>query len=291
MGYLINSNFIKSIHQLQIVSKMRLVDSDIDPDKQLFESFGCNNDQYFLKSEFNDFILTENIVGRLTILHVNVRSLNKNLDNLLILLKLLKFHFSIIAISESWETELNVDLFHIPGYEKVSALRQNGRGGGVALFVDNSLTFNVRSDLTCIIGSTNNGCESIFVELNNKQKQKIVAGVIYRPPNHDIDKFNISFDLLLTKLTSEKAKFILAGDYNINILNHDTRCGSEIFLNNIFAHKCLPAITKPTRFSASSSTLIDNIIYSMPAQFGDAKSGLIISDISDHLPIFHLSDY
>jgi hypothetical protein len=97
--------------------------------------------------------------------------------------------------------------------------------------------------------------------------------------------------LLLTKLTSEKAKFILAGDYNINILNHDTHCGSEKFLNNIFAHMCLPAITKPTRFSASSSTLIDNIIYNMPAQFGDAKSGLIISDISDHLPIFHLSDY
>ena len=48
------------------------------------------NDKYYLESEFNQFILNENTVGKLSILHVNICSLNKNLDNLLILLQSLK---------------------------------------------------------------------------------------------------------------------------------------------------------------------------------------------------------
>ena len=56
----------------------------------------------------------------------------------------------------------------------------------------------------------------------------------------------------------------------------------------------MPSITKPTRFTSISSTLIDNIFYDLKRIFNiisDVKSGLLISDVADHLPIFHLSDF
>ena len=53
-------------------------------------------------------------------------------------------------------------------------------------------------------------------------------------------------------------------------------------------------ITKPTRFTSISSTLIDNIIYDLKPLFNsssDVKSCLLISDVADYLSIFHLSDF
>ena len=81
---------------------------------------------------------------------------------------------------------------------------------------------------------------------------------LYRPPNQDVDRFNVSFNTLLIKLEKENVKFLLAGDYNINMINHETHKGSEHFRNQLFSHLCLPSITKPTRLTSISSTLIDN---------------------------------
>ena len=47
----------------------------------------------------------------------------------------------------------------------------------------------------------------------------------------------------------------------------------------------LPVITKPTRITDTSATLIDNIFISSRIQ-QDYHSGFIISDMSDHLPTF-----
>ena len=82
----------------------------------------------------------------------------------------------------------------------------------------------------------------------------MIIGELYRPPNHDVDRFNVSFNTLLTTLAKENVKFLLAGDYNINLVNHETHKGSENFLNQLFSHLRLPSITKPTRFAPISST-------------------------------------
>ena len=44
-----------------------------------------------------------------------------------------------------------------------------------------------------------------------------------------------------------------------------------------------PTITKPTRITKSSATLIDNII--VGRQFQEYEANIGISDISDHLPL------
>ena len=70
------------------------------------------------------------------------------------------------------------------------------------------------------LGVVDKSCECVFIEIHNAKKQQMIIGELYRPPNHDVDTFNVSFNTLLTKLEKENAKFLLAGDYNINLINH-----------------------------------------------------------------------
>ena len=156
-------------------------------------------------------------------MHVNVRSFNKNLDYLLILLQSVKYKFSILEICATWETNLNVDIFQIPGYVKVSSPRLSGVGGGVALFIEDGINFKVRNDLILDDGIVDKSCECIFIEIHNAKKQCMVNDELYRPPNHDVDTFNVSCNTFLIKLEKENAKCLLAGDYNINLINHEEK--------------------------------------------------------------------
>jgi len=49
----------------------------------------------------------------------------------------------------------------------------------------------------------------------------------------------------------------------------------------------MPQINRPTRYCDHSATLIDNILTNQPQ--ANLLSGIIISDISDHLPVFHIA--
>lgn len=56
------------------------------------------------------------------------------------------------------------------------------------------------------------------------------------------------------------------------------------FVEVIFSYGLVPLITKPTRITAHSATLIDNIFTNNTNVL--SKNGLIISDLSDHFPIY-----
>ena len=55
----------------------------------------------------------------------------------------------IICISETWINEnTHCDSF-FPGYQSFHSMRENRRGGGVAIYVRNYFQANVIEDLTC----------------------------------------------------------------------------------------------------------------------------------------------
>ena len=78
----------------------------------------------------------------------------------------------------------------------------------------------------------------------------------------------------------------ITGDFNFHLLKHESHSVTAQFIESLFAFGFLPMITKPTRITAHSATLIDNIFTNNTTV--SSKSGLIISDISDHLPIFSI---
>ena len=76
------------------------------------------------------------------------------------------------------------------------------------------------------------------------------------------------------------------GDFNLNLLTHHSHVTTGEFLDVMFSRKFLPLITRPTRLTSHTATLIDNIFTNNIDDF--VKSGFLATDISDHLPIFSL---
>ena len=77
------------------------------------------------------------------------------------------------------------------------------------------------------------------------------------------------------------------GDFNINLLNVDTHVDTSEFLEMMYSFSYLPLITKPTRVTKSSATLIDNIFSNFNPN-NEGIAGICTTDISDHFPVFYI---
>ena len=80
----------------------------------------------------------------------------------------------------------------------------------------------------------------------------------------------------------------LMGDFNLNLLNNQNHNAAGEFLDGLYSHLFFPLITLPSRITSHTATLIDNI-FSNHAEHSYLRSGLLITDISDHLLIFSVS--
>ena len=137
--------------------------------------------------------------------------------------------------------------------------------------------------LCASIGSSN---PTLFIEIVKPQRKSIVTGVIYRPPNQNVDEFLTMTNELLSRISKENKVCYLMGDFNLNLMNHQSHSVTGEFLDALYSHMFIPLITRPTRITCHSATLIDNIFGN---QFFDrSRSGLFFTDISDHLPIFSI---
>ena len=70
-------------------------------------------------------------------------------------------------------------------------------------------------------------------------------------------------------------------DFNINILHCDSDKDTSNFIDTMYASSSYPTINTPTRITATSKTLIDNIFYNDFTK--NFLAGNILTSISDHL--------
>ena len=92
------------------------------------------------------------------------------------------------------------------------------------------------------------------------------------------------FEELMGKINKENKLFYLIGDFNIDMLKINSNTYSQNMINRVICSSFYPQITKPTRITHKSATLIDNIMTNR-LNSNDLK-GILFTDISDHLPIF-----
>ena len=90
----------------------------------------------------------------------------------------------------------------------------------------------------------------------------------------------------MEKLTRSKPEVIIAGDYNINLLELAKRNIVNKYFTFITSYNFYPHITLPTRFSRSNATLIDNFLCKSSEVLSSATSGILIDKFSDHQPYF-----
>ncbi|XP_065650275.1 uncharacterized protein LOC136078429 [Hydra vulgaris] len=86
-----------------------------------------------------------------------------------------------------------------------------------------------------------------------------------------------------------KKHVYLTGDYNINLLNHSSNVNVQYFLNTLIQHDIILTISKSTRITNTASTLLDNI-FTNNIHNCLLESGIIKTDITDHFPIFLITN-
>ena len=113
-----------------------------------------------------------------------------------------------------------------------------------------------------------------------------MIGVIYRPPDKNLRDFIIELDQLVDRISKENKPVFLLGDWNINLIAHSRHQATGEFLELLYSRMFFPLIDRPTRITAHTASLIDNIFTNDP--LNHSTSGIFLNDISDHLPIFSI---
>ena len=265
-----------------------------DPDIEFYQN-QCSNVlhscDYYVEDSFNKKVepFTKTAENCLSILHLNIRSAVKNLDNFSTYMEGLNHAFPLIGLSETWFRPANKDCYGIDGYKAEHNCRPVRTGGGVSIYIKENIEYSPRNDLC----QNNKNIESLYIEIDKEQFGKdknIVVGVIYRPPDTDIKEFNKIMSESLLSLHAERKLVYLMGDFNINLLNADKHANTQDFVDLMFSQSFIPYITKPTRVTSRSATLIDNIFTNDIVDNEYVFSGLLYNDVSDHFPVFYI-DY
>ena len=78
-------------------------------------------------------------------------------------------------------------------------------------------------------------------------------------------------------------------DWNIYLMKHQFHDKTGEFLDIMFSRSFFPLISHLTRITSNSATLVDNIFTNDPSNC--SASGLLFTDISNHLSIFTILSY
>ena len=153
------------------------------------------------------------------------------------------------------------------------------KGGGVGILVANNLKYKIRPDYN----NMSDHLESIFIELST-HGHHVLCGSCYRPPNTNVRDFQKDIDIALNKLKLETHQDSIIGmDHNLYLTKHAQHESTEVFINNMLENSSFPCITRPTRVTQTSSTLIDNIFINGHLHT-NTRSCVVLHDISDHFP-------
>ena len=95
---------------------------------------------------------------------------------------------------------------------------------------------------------------------------------------------------ILRKIKCERKNVSCLADYNILSLNYDTHSPTQEFTDLLYSHSLLPCITRLTRVTAKSASLIDNIFCNSVLYDDHAFTGILYTDVSDHFPSFFYID-
>ena len=215
-------------------------------------------------------------------MHLNIRSICNKFCSLKHLIESLHVNFHVIGLSETWLNDIyNTDNFQLDNYDFIVSNRTKKRGSGVGLFVTKDLDYKICSDLTFNVEDT---IETSFIEIPTNTGKNVIVGEICRPRNNKNDLFENSLEKILDIIDKENKICYLMGDFNVDLFKSESYDYSNRFLEQMFTSSFFPLITKATRVTHDTTTLIDNIFTNNIGKISDSINAIIISD---HLPIVH----
>lgn len=269
--------------------KYTINDINLDPTKDLNAlldtDLPINNDCDYIDP--NDLHTLQFQTCTYGILHLNIHSIpNKinDLKNLLSTIHQQGYTIDVILLCETFINNLNKNLCHIEGYNLEEIHRSNKTRGGVAVYVREHIKYKTRTDISIFHEGV---LETCFIEIENKSNKNIIVGEMYRVPGTDERLFLNEYNKILETINHEHKELILGSDQNLDFLKINTHSNTKSFLDITLTHGMLPLITRPTRITHQSATLIDNI-YITSTLAKSYASAILTTHLSDHLPCLAL---
>lgn len=249
---------------------------DNDPDINYYDNLIDQNNLFSSFNSISEFLDSNTNDNKfLTIFSQNIRSLNCNLDNFLLLFPSNKMP-DLFIFSETWH-DLNTPVF-IPGYDSHHITR-HGRSGGVSIFFKSQLNVCLVPELSI----SNVNIEICTVKLTNSTDVFYISGV-YRPQSGTIDDFNYQMEDILNNRLLLNKFCIIAGDFNVNLFSEDNNV--QRFTDMMRSHHFIQTITnltRPNTVDLASSTLIDHVWVNKLTNY---HAGTIATGTTDHHSIF-----
>ena len=115
------------------------------------------------------------------------------------------------------------------------------------------------------------------------ENSKLLLLSIYRPPNGNSTQFCKEINELMNMVKGNHDHIIVGLDHNLDLLKLHIHSSTLKFFEDMLDLELYPCITRPTRITKSSATLIDNIFVS--GLLHDTMTASIVTcDLSNHLP-------
>ena len=183
-----------------------------------------------------------------------------------------------VILNETWLYAETDKYINIPGYDWIGKCRKGKMGGGVGILVSNDQQYRRREDLEL----KEDNIEHLVLELKVNEGSVILVS-LYRPPNTNHESWLKLYKELITKIKEKNDRIVIWLDHNLDLLKFEKHKPTQEFLEWNTDNGLLMSVTKLTRVTHTSVTLIDNIIISQRI-YANHLSHILTEDISDHLP-------
>lgn len=226
--------------------------------------------EFLDNEECKKFLLKD--VG-INILHLNICSINKHFDELLILLESLGTkNIDIIILSECWQQEY-IDRYNIPHFQLFYNKATYNKNDGLIIYVN--------SDISCTTEHITINQITFSRTLFHYKKISFGITSVYRSPSTDELQFLDDFKDFLTNNSAQMLEIII-GDININIINKDHIANN--YLNLLASLGFVSHINNPTRLGNTSATCLDHIFIKgiENNNINNISSAIYHTTITDH---------
>ena len=222
------------------------------------------------------------------VLQWNIRSLMTNqneMKQLLTKLERKNTPVDVLLLCETFLTEDNTKLIKVPNCSLYTTNRKAVKGGGTAILIHNGITHKRRKDLETMLERE---CESTCIEVTTKSGKHNIMGSMYQVPNMDGSHLQSHIREINQRIKSKRGRkeLVLGMDHNFDLLKTSEHSKTRYFLDEILDNGLIPTITRLTKITRGSTTLINNIFISSILQksfesrnLNDNKLSMIQDDL------------
>lgn len=246
----------------------------------------------YKKSIYNDVpnfnsVFNSNDLNGISLLHLNIRSANKNMDVLKLFLSTITLNFDIIVLSEIWNKNLSIIANSLTGYKFFSKTPPQSIVGGIGIFIRDNVKAKLLSS-SCNY-SPLNAVENLWLLINHNGFKCLLGG-FYRHPGDNISDFLSSFEadyLSVSTKCPRDCNVLIAGDFNIDLCKLNESNHIKNYVENLTLLGLFPIINNPTRCTPISSTIIDHIYLNISNNSHlSYDNGIFDVDLTDHFPSY-----